>query len=146
MGYRERFAVTGLYENKVYPTVAETLQTLKLQGYQLFLATAKPTIYARQILEHFELEQYFTGIYGSELNGDRTHKDELIAYILEQEQLQASQCLMVGDREYDVLGRDITASKRSRSNMVMARCKSWIMLHQKPVFSSFPSCRMWWLT
>lgn len=104
MGYRERFAVTGLYENKVYPTVAETLQTLKLQGYQLFLATAKPTIYARQILEHFELEQYFTGIYGSELNGDQTHKDELIAYILEQEQLQASQCLMVGDREYDVLG------------------------------------------
>lgn len=104
MGYRERFAVTGLYENKVYPAVAETLQTLKLQGHQLFLATAKPTIYARQILEHFELEQYFTAIYGSELNGDRTHKDELIAYILEQEQLQASQCLMVGDREYDVLG------------------------------------------
>ncbi len=104
LGYRERFAVTGLFENKVYPAVAETLANLQQQGFHLYVATAKPTVYARQILEHFDLAQYFTVIYGSELNGERTNKGDLIEYILQQEQLDAKECVMVGDREYDILG------------------------------------------
>ena len=104
MGYRERFAVKGLYENHVFEGVAETLAELKRRGYRLFVATAKPTVYAKQILEHFDLAQYFTDIYGSELNGDRTNKAELIQYILTQQQLQADQCMMVGDREHDIFG------------------------------------------
>ncbi|WP_313390555.1 HAD family hydrolase [Acinetobacter sp.] len=104
MGYRERFAVKGLYENHVFEGVAETLAELKRRGYRLFVATAKPTVYAKQILEHFNLAQYFTEIYGSELNGERTNKAELIQYILEQQKLQADQCMMVGDREHDIFG------------------------------------------
>lgn len=104
LGYRERFSVTGLFENQVYEGVAQTLQALKNQGFQLFVATAKPTIYAKQILEHFHLAQYFKVIYGSELSGERTNKGDLIAYILQQEQLEPSECMMVGDREYDILG------------------------------------------
>lgn len=104
MAYRERFAVKGLYENHVFEGVAETLAELKRRGYCLFVATAKPTVYAKQILEHFDLTQYFTEIYGSELNGDRTNKGELIQYILEQQHLKAEGCIMVGDREYDILG------------------------------------------
>lgn len=104
LGYRERFSVTGLFENQVYEGVAQTLQILKNQGFQLFVATAKPTIYAKQILEHFHLAQYFKVIYGSELSGERTNKGDLIAYILQQEQLKPSECMMVGDREYDILG------------------------------------------
>ena len=104
MGYRERFAVKGLYENHVFEGVAETLAELKRRGYRSFVATAKPTVYAKQILEHFDLAQYFTDIHGSELNGDRTNKAELIQYILAQQQLQADQCMMVGDREYDIFG------------------------------------------
>ncbi|MGO1063577.1 HAD-IA family hydrolase [Acinetobacter lwoffii] len=104
MGYRERFAVKGLYENHVFEGVAETLAELKRRGYRLLVATAKPTVYAKQILEHFDLAQYFTDIHGSELNGDRTNKTELIQYILAQQQLQADQCMMVGDREHDIFG------------------------------------------
>lgn len=102
--YRERFSVTGLFENEVYPKVAETLQQLQAQGFSLFLATAKPTIYAKQILVHFELSQYFTEMYGSELTGERTNKADLIAYILDQEKLNAQECIMVGDRQYDIIG------------------------------------------
>ena len=102
--YRERFAVIGLFENQVYPNVAETLCKLKQQDYQLFLATANPTVYAKQILVHFELDQYFIEIHGSELTGERTNKADLIAYILEQEQLNAQHCVMVGDRQYDIVG------------------------------------------
>ena len=104
LGYRERFAVTGLFENHLFEDVAATLAELKQRGYKLFLATAKPEIYAKQILEHFNLAQNFKVIYGSELTGERTNKAELIAYILEQENLNAEHCLMIGDREYDILG------------------------------------------
>ncbi|WP_374668415.1 HAD-IA family hydrolase [Acinetobacter sp.] len=104
LGYRERFSVTGLFENQVYLHVPETLAALTQAGFKLFVATAKPTVYAKQILAHFQLAQYFSKIYGSELSGERTNKGELIAYLLEQEQLNAAECLMVGDREYDILG------------------------------------------
>ncbi|MDR2062320.1 MAG: HAD-IA family hydrolase, partial [Acinetobacter sp.] len=104
LAYRERFSVTGLFENEVYPSVAETLQQLQAEGYRLFLATAKPVVFAKQILTHFKLDQYFTAIYGSELTGERTNKADLIAYILEQEHLDVQQCIMVGDRQYDIMG------------------------------------------
>lgn len=104
LGYRERFAVTGLFENHLFEDVADTLAALKKGGYKLFLATAKPEVYAKQILEHFNLLQYFDYPYGSELNGERTNKGDLIAYIVEKEQLDPSECLMLGDREHDILG------------------------------------------
>ena len=104
LAYRERFSVIGLFENEVYPTVAETLEALKQRDYQLFVATAKPTVYAKRILEHFQLAEFFNEIYGSELTGERTNKGELIEYIVQQEALQPAHCLMIGDREYDILG------------------------------------------
>jgi len=104
LGYRERFSVTGLFENHLFDDVIPTLESLKTQGYRLFLATAKPEIYARRILEHFDLLKYFEYPYGSELTGERTNKGDLIAYILEKEQLNPDQCLMIGDREHDILG------------------------------------------
>lgn len=104
LGYRERFAVTGLFENELFGDIKETLQQLKAQDYRLFLATAKPEIYAKRILEHFDLLKYFDYPYGSELTGERTNKADLIAYIIAKEQLKPEECLMVGDREHDILG------------------------------------------
>lgn len=102
--YRERFSTIGLYENELYPHVIETLKALVERGYNLYLATAKPQVFAIRILEHFKLLDYFTKPYGSELTGERTNKGDLIHYILQQEQLVPEHCMMVGDREYDILG------------------------------------------
>ncbi|MCG2575078.1 HAD-IA family hydrolase [Acinetobacter sp. ME22] len=102
--YRERFSTIGLYENELYPHVIETLKALVERGYNLYLATAKPQVFAIRILEHFKLLDYFTKPYGSELTGERTNKGDLIHYILQQEQLVPEYCMMVGDREYDILG------------------------------------------
>ncbi|MBN9393153.1 MAG: HAD hydrolase-like protein [Chloroflexi bacterium] len=101
--YREYFAATGLFENFVYPEVVETLQLLK-KDFQLLIATSKPAVYARQILEKFELAGFFEAIYGAELDGRYSNKGELIGLILEQEQLSPAQVLMIGDREHDILG------------------------------------------
>ena len=49
-------------------------------------------------------DRHFKAIYGSELDGTRTHKDELIRHLLDSEGLAAEHCLMIGDRMHDLLG------------------------------------------
>ena len=104
--YRERYVKTGIYENKVYDGIESVLRLLKAKGKVLGIASSKPTIYVRQILEHFKLAQYFTVIVGSELDGTRTEKAEVIEYALELLGMQDERfaVLMVGDRAYDVEG------------------------------------------
>lgn len=100
--YRERFARIGLYENSVYPGIPHLLECLHGRSVRLFLATSKPLFYARQIIDHFGLEPWFEGVYGSEMDGRRTDKVDLLRYIMKQEKLHASECIMVGDRKFDV--------------------------------------------
>ena len=57
--YRERFSDIGIFENGVYPGIAELLPTLKAQGRKIALATSKPGVYAKRILERYELLPYF---------------------------------------------------------------------------------------
>ncbi|GFM71295.1 5'-nucleotidase [Pseudomonas cichorii] len=102
--YRERFKVTGLYENQVFDGVPELLEALAGQGRTLYIATSKPWVFAHEIARHFDFAKYFKVIYGSELDGTRTDKVELIAHLLEQEGLDPSQTLMIGDRKHDLIG------------------------------------------
>jgi phosphoglycolate phosphatase len=102
--YRERFGSIGLFENKVYPGIFETLQSLKDFGYTLFVATAKPTVYAERIMLHFGLNEFFNRVYGSELDGKHSDKTSLISHILKQEALEPSCTIMIGDREQDMIG------------------------------------------
>lgn len=103
--YRERFAVKGLFENRVYKGIRELLGELKAMGKTLIVATSKPAVYSGQILEHFGLVDYFTFLSGSELDGTRVDKAEVIAYALEQNGItDPSEVLMVGDREHDIIG------------------------------------------
>ena len=103
--YRERFSVKGLYENEVYKGVPEMLQSLKQQGKVIILATSKPEKFAVEILKHFDLYQYFDYIAGATLDGSRGEKADVIAYALEISNIKdKSQAVMVGDRNYDILG------------------------------------------
>lgn len=102
--YRVRFGDVGLYENTLYDGIVELLTQLRASGRQLFVATSKPWFYARQIVEHFGLGDYFGKVYGSELDGKRTEKSALIAHILREENLRPDETLMIGDRRFDVLG------------------------------------------
>ena len=102
--YRVYFKEKGILENKVYPGIKTMLQQLKEDGRQLFVATSKPHDFAKTILHHYHLAEYFDGIYGSELDGTRSRKGEVIAYILEKENLEKEHCVMVGDRKHDILG------------------------------------------
>lgn len=102
--YRERYARIGYLENVLYPGVRELLETLKGRGLALFVATSKPVVFSRRILEHFGLASYFRGIYGSEFDGRLSDKGELIAHLLRAESLPSARTFMIGDRAQDVLG------------------------------------------
>ena len=103
--YREYFRPHGVYENEVYEGVPEMLKALKQSGKTLILATSKPTVFAEIILEHFQLKQYFTVVVGSELDGTRVNKDEVVACALEEADItDKSQAVMIGDREHDMMG------------------------------------------
>jgi len=102
--YRERFGVTGLFENEVYAGIPAQLQDLQDKGVRLFVATSKPHVYARRILDHFELSRFFAGIYGSELDNRNADKRDLIRHILEQERFDPARAVMIGDREHDAIG------------------------------------------
>lgn len=101
--YRERFGETGIFENELYPGIPDWLAGLAQDGNRLLLATSKPHVYANRIVRHFGLDAWLEGIYGSELDGRRVDKVELLAHVIEREGLDASECMMIGDREHDML-------------------------------------------
>jgi len=102
--YRERFSKTGLFENQVYREIPETLLILKNAGHRLYVATSKPHVFAQQILDHFRLSDLFERVYGSELDGTRADKSELLSFLIGREALDRQNCIMIGDRKHDVMG------------------------------------------
>jgi phosphoglycolate phosphatase len=101
--YRVRFAEVGLFENVLYDGIVDLLAALQSAIVPLYVVTAKPRIYALRIIEHFDLAQYFTAIYGAELDGRFDNKADLVGHLLEHERLDAATTVMVGDRREDVI-------------------------------------------
>ena len=106
--YRERFQTVGLYENEIYDGMADLLKTLKEGGCRLAEASSKPTVFVKKILEHFDVVQYFDVVVGSELDGSRAKKEEVVQEALRQldpkGQVSSGQMVMIGDRYFDVQG------------------------------------------
>ena len=104
--YRERYTTVGLFENAVYDGVEDMLKALKEAGYVLAVASSKPEVFVKQILEYFHLDHYFTEMVGSELDGGRSKKSAVVEEALLRLGLQEEResVLMVGDKEHDVFG------------------------------------------
>lgn len=103
--YREYFSERGWKENRVYEGIPEVLKVLKDAGKHLILATSKPEVFARKILEHFDLTQYFETIGGAALDGSISSKGEVINYVMKQVGREhTGEMIMVGDRKHDVIG------------------------------------------
>lgn len=105
--YRERFGTVGLFENRVFEGIVPMLKDLQNAGRHLAVATSKPTVYTKQILDRFGLSPYFDVIVGSNLDGSRTDKADVICEVLKQFHLSEAdkgRCLMIGDRRHDIAG------------------------------------------
>lgn len=103
--YRERFSTVGLFENVALDGAAEMLKSLKENGKTLALATSKPYVFAKKIVEKYAMAEYFDYMVGSELDGTRNYKDEVIREVLSQAGCKdLSRVVMVGDRKQDIIG------------------------------------------
>jgi phosphoglycolate phosphatase len=114
--YRERFEAVGMYENHLYPGIADALATFDQAGHMMRIVTAKPRVYAERIAEHFDIAKHFQHVHGPALGARGYTKASLIheACVAAPELRAAA---MVGDRAEDVLG--------ARSSGVAAIAVAW---------------------
>ena len=106
--YRERFQDTGIFENKMYNGIPELLGEMRSKGKRLAVASSKPLVFVEKILEHFKISQYFDVVVGSELDGTRVEKVDVIREALrllfEDRAIEYDKVCMIGDRIFDVEG------------------------------------------
>lgn len=103
--YREYYTEKGIYDNCIYDGLKDVVNVLKEAGKILAVATSKPEPFAKTMIEQLGLTPYFNYVVGMELDGGRGTKAEVIRYALEACGIQdKSKVLMIGDREYDVIG------------------------------------------
>lgn len=103
--YRERYTDKGIFENELYEGIRDLLEELVENGKVVLMATSKPEVYARRISDFFDITQYFTQICGSEMDGKRQDKAEVVALALEsQDIIDLSKAIMIGDRKHDIEG------------------------------------------
>ena len=103
--YRQRYAPIGKFECSVYPGIPQLLRRLHETGRTVILATSKPEGFAREILEHFDLLQYFDLIGGATLDGSRDTKEAVLQYILDSGRVPDRQdAVMIGDTKFDMIG------------------------------------------
>ncbi len=102
--YREYYTEKGIFQCKVYDGIPALLSELHKKGHILLVASSKPEVYVKQILERFDISKYFDFIGGAELDGSRNSKDDVLRYVLESAGIpRGADTMMIGDRKYDII-------------------------------------------
>lgn len=101
--FRSRYIPIGKFENKPYPGIRELLDALRARGHRLYVATSKPETTAREVLEHFQLADFFQDICGASMDLSRSSKEDVIEYLLHLNG-RPDNMVMVGDTVYDIVG------------------------------------------
>ena len=107
----------AMYDAVVYDGIPAALDTLRAAGFRLVVATSKPHVFARPVIDRLGLAGHFAAVYGAELDGTRDDKADLIRHILDAEGIGPDAALMIGDRKYDLIG--------ARKNSVTAIGVTW---------------------
>jgi phosphoglycolate phosphatase len=113
--YRQRFNAVGIFENSLFPGIVEALDELCHAGHRLQVVTAKPTVAARRVVDHFQIAGYFTAVHGPALTDRHCDKADLVAAALRVATGHVGPVAMVGDR-----ADDIHAARRNEVRAVAA--------------------------
>lgn len=105
--FRGFYNESGKYICKLYDGIEQVLSALKAAGYQLFVATSKPTVFATEILSKLMVDHYFEDIVGSNLDNTRSKKCEVIDHILRVHAItEPYKVVMIGDKAQDLIGAE----------------------------------------
>lgn len=108
--FRERYVAHFLEQDKqpcvFFPTVLETLQTLKEAGYYLAVATGKSRRGLNRVLANLAMENFFHASRCADETRSKPHP-AMLHELLQEFDLPSEQAVMVGDTTYDLqMARD----------------------------------------
>jgi len=99
------FRICSIEYLRLYPDVPEALKTLREKGYRLWLLSNAQRVFTAYELRQLGLGEQLDGIYISSDYGCRKPDVRFYKALLEEQKLDASKCLMIGnDRETDIAG------------------------------------------
>lgn len=84
-GFQEYYGRSGWQEMHLYPQIVPVLKQLQQNGHRLYIATAKPQTFAKQIVDYLEIQQYFVNLYGTDLD-EKMQKKMLFNELLKLKQ------------------------------------------------------------
>lgn len=102
--YRRRYGEQGLHESVMFKGTKSFLKMLKIQGRDIYLATSKPEIYAKEILKNLNATKYFSGIHGASMDEKISEKLEIMSIAVKEHEICLKDSVMIGDRVYDIHG------------------------------------------
>ncbi|MGN1305534.1 MAG: HAD hydrolase-like protein [Oscillospiraceae bacterium] len=103
--YRIYYESRGILRCWPYKRVEKLLSFIENTGRKAVIATSKPELFARRIVQHLHMSEMFEYIAGASMDGKIIKKSDVIAYAMKEIGADdPSRILMVGDRKYDVIG------------------------------------------
>ncbi|MCH4090330.1 HAD hydrolase-like protein [Acetobacter sp.] len=102
--YRRHYEAEGMFRTPVFPGMREAIASIRETGATLYIATSKPRMLARAILERADLLSEFREVYGARPDDSGAEKPELIASVLSDHQIEKHHAIMLGDRRFDISG------------------------------------------
>ncbi len=101
--YHEYYMEKGRFLAKFYPGMLDVLKELKARGHILGIASMKNEDLVQAMCRHFNVDGYFSEQLGIDLVGTMT-KADLLRKGFKRQNLNAKDCVLIGDTMMDVNG------------------------------------------
>lgn len=103
--YREYYRPIGVMECELYPDVAKCISKLRSKGYRIGVASSKPEVFCRKILDHFGVIDLFDDVVGATEDGRISTKEEVLNEVMRRWQgVDKKDMCLIGDTIYDIEG------------------------------------------
>ena len=100
--YRELFPESGISGSRPFDGVIGMLEKLKEQDTDLFIVTARNEAITKQMMDRHGLARFFEWVRGEREGEVLEGKAGMVAEVLQRFNLSREDCIMVGDRQYDI--------------------------------------------
>lgn len=99
--YRERYSQEGVLEYTPFAGMVQLIKDIKASGRKVGIATGKPEVFARVILEKEGLMAYIDKMVTPSLSDTQDNKPKMVRTVMD---VCGDNALMVGDRCFDIDG------------------------------------------
>lgn len=100
--FRKSYDETVMRGTFLLPEVEQTIRELYEKGIKMAVASNKPSIYSRTILENFGLNPYFEACYGPDVVKQTKPDPAMLEGLMKELNADRKKTLYVGDMDIDV--------------------------------------------